>query len=607
MRHAASLRDRALLTRWIRQARIHFVDNLQWLDEALWALIQLDELQAAQQLIVEAARRHPDPTSVELVRMRFLRTIGKIEEAVHLGKIIMKGEGSRRADVCKEFGHAWFAGRYFDEASVCYKAALARSPKDADAQRMFVETLLSLKNYEDAAALAADWLQSRPRDVQLLSALNQAASAIADWECAEHAQAMLQECDASAHELPWTHIAWNQDRQSQLRCATKASARFSTNPSVWNRPIATEGTLKVAYLSGDFRDHPVGHLTSSLFKHHDASKFEIFAYVHGEKDGSYYETSIHTSMKDVIRIEDMTDAEIVADMRRRGIDILVDCMGHTTGGRPGVGARRAAPIQVNWLGYAGTMGATWIDAIIADRTVIPREHEDAYSEWVVPMAYSYLPFDNEAPRASSVTSRSDWGLKPTDFVYASFNTIAKWDSKTFASWCNILRQVPDSVMWVPDQSEFVKARLLKVANAHGISPSRFVWAPRTEGKAEHLERLRHADVVLDTPKYNGHCSTVDALSAGVPVVATLGETFATRVAASALSAAGMDELCAPDPMTYQALAITLGVDPCFYKTIRTELEGLRSLAPLFDTEHYCRQLEYAFARIIHRHNAGFGG
>ena len=179
-------------------------------------------------------------------------------------------------------------------------------------------------------------------------------------------------------------------------------------------------------------------------------------------------------------------------------------------------------------------------------------------------------------------------------------------SKTFGAWCNILRQVPDSVLWLPEKSAQVKARILKFAAEQGVGPERFVWAERTEDKAEHLERLRHADIVLDTPKYNGHCSTVDALSVGVPVVATLGETFATRVAGSALIAAGMDELCAPDMTTYQALAITLGVDPGFYRTIRTELEGLRQLAPLFDTEHYCRNLEYAFARAIQRHNAGFG-
>ena len=606
MKHAAVLRDRSLLTRWIRQARAHFVDNLQWLDQALWCLIQLDEYQAAEQLIVEAARRHPDPTSVELIRMRYYRTIGRIDDAVHLGKLLMQQDGMRRADVCLEFGHAWFAGRYFEEASVCYKAALAREPKNVDAQRLFVRTLLATKQFEDAAALAADWIQSRPRDVELLSYLNEAASAIADWESAEHAQAMLKECEAELVEQPWTHLGWNQDRKSQHRCAANASSRFSVDAGTWSRPIKTTGKIKVAYMSGDFRDHPVGQLTASLFGHHDTSKFEIYAYVHGEKDGSYYETSIHQAMNDVIRMEDMTDAEVVADMRKRGIDILVDCMGHTTGSRPGIGARRAAPIQVNWLGYAGTMGAPWMDVIVADRVIIPREHEEDYSEWVIPLPHCYLPFDDKAPVAETKTKREDWGLKPSDVVYASFNTLAKWDSSTFATWCNILRQVPDAVLWLPEKSEQIKRRILKAAAEHGVGEDRFVWASRTEGRAEHLERLRHADIVLDTPKYNGHCSTVDALSVGVPVVATLGETFATRVAGSALIAAGMDELCAPDMTTYQALAITLGVDPGFYRTIRKELEGLRNLAPLFDTEHYCRQLEYAFARAIQRHNAGFG-
>ena len=545
MKHAASMRDRALLTRWIRHARAHFVDNLQWLDQALWALIQLDEHQAAEQLIVEAARRHPDPTSVELLRMRYYRTIGRIDDAVHLGKLLMQQDGMRRPDVCMEFGHSWYAGRYFKEASVCYKAALARAPKDVDAQRMFVKTLLSLKQYEDAAALAADWIQARPRDVELLSFLNEAASAIADWESAEHAQAMLKECEAELVEQPWTHLAWSHDRAAQLRCATRASARFGVDGGSWNRPVDTTSKLKIAYMSGDFRDHPVGQLTASLFEHHDTTKFEIYAYVHGAKDGSYYETKIHASMKEVIRIENLTDADVVADMRRRGIDVLVDCIGHTTGGRPGIGARRAAPVQVNWLGYAGTMGAPWMDAIIADRVVIPREHENDYSEWVIPLPHCYLPFDNQAPKAEKETSRADWGLGPTDIVYASFNTLSKWDPKTFGAWCNILRQVPDSVLWLPEKSAQVKARILKFAAEQGVGPERFVWAERTEDKAEHLERLRHADIVLDTPKYNGHCSTVDALSVGVPVVATLGETFATRVAGSALIAAGMDELCAP--------------------------------------------------------------
>jgi predicted O-linked N-acetylglucosamine transferase (SPINDLY family) len=301
-----------------------------------------------------------------------------------------------------------------------------------------------------------------------------------------------------------------------------------------------------------------------------------------------------------MEVQEQSVAEVAELLRRMEVDIAVDLMGFTGECRPGILAFRPAPVQVNYLGFPGTMGADYIDAIIADRTVIPEESVGDYSEAVVYLPDTYLPNDATRRIAERTPTRSEAGLPEKGFVFCSFNNSYKFTPELFDIWMRLLSRVEGSVLWLPEVNAAAVRNLRREAASRGIDENRLVFAPFLASAEDHLARLRLADLFLDTLPYNAHTTAADALWAGLPVLTTPGSTFAGRVAASLIKAIGLPEMIAPSPEAYEAMALQLARDRNALAEIKAKLQRNRGMHALFDTARFTRNLEAAYAKLYER-------
>jgi len=364
--------------------------------------------------------------------------------------------------------------------------------------------------------------------------------------------------------------------------------------------------LKIGYLSGDFRNHPVAHLMSGLFKLHNRQEFEIICYSYGRDDDSEYRKQIESGCDQFVDIREMSYEAAAERIYQDKIDILVEMMGFTgTDNRLEICALRPAPIQVSYLGFPGTSGADFFDYIITDRIVSPPEHSQYYSEKPAYLPHCYQVNNNEQKISDTPYQRRDFGLPdPTPypsqegnaFVFSSFNQPYKIEPVMFDVWMRILKQIPDSVLWLLWRSPAAENNLKREAEIRGVSADRLIFTRRIV-KAEHLARQRLADLVLDTRIYNGHTTTSDALWAGVPVVALEGSHFASRVSSSILRAIGLPELITRNLEEYERLAVRLASQPEELKLLRQKLAKNRLTQPLFDTPLFARNLEKLYKEL----------
>lgn len=362
--------------------------------------------------------------------------------------------------------------------------------------------------------------------------------------------------------------------------------------------------IRIGYYSADFKEHPVAYLTADLFETHDRNKFEVIAFSLASTPISDIKTRLIKSFDQFIEVSDKTDKEIAELSRSLGIDIAVDLGGHTANSRLSIFSYRAAPVQINFLGYPGTLGVDYIDYMIADETVIPRAHMSDYGEKICYLPNSYLPFDPKRARSKQVFTRSGSGLPEDAFVFAAFNAAYKINPDIFASWMHILANVRGSVLWLADLNEWARENLLKEAAKLLIQPSRLIFATRTDRIEDHLERQKLADLALDTHPYNGHTTTIDSLWSGVPVLTLKGRSFASSVAASLLTTIGLPELITASRTEYEAKAIQLASHPAVLDTVRQRLAEKVPGSALFDSKRFARNIESAYTRMHERYQNG---
>jgi predicted O-linked N-acetylglucosamine transferase (SPINDLY family) len=308
------------------------------------------------------------------------------------------------------------------------------------------------------------------------------------------------------------------------------------------------------------------------------------------------------SFDQFIDVKDRSDADVAELLHTLEIDIAVDLMGYTENSRTAILAHRPSPIQVNYLGYPGTMGADYIDYLISDRTLIPALYQKNYAEKIVYLPDSYMPSDNSKRLISNrVFDRAEFGLPQTGFVFCCFNNTYKLNPLIFDSWMRILKRVNGSVLWLSGTNLTAAANLRKEASARGVNLNRLVFAKRLPSSAEHLARHRLADLFLDTLPYNAHSTASDALWMGLPVLTQIGETFAGRVAASLLTAIRLPELITSTPQAYENLAIELATNPEKLASIKRKLANNRLTTPLFDTQTFTRHIEAAYTAMYERY------
>jgi protein O-GlcNAc transferase len=362
------------------------------------------------------------------------------------------------------------------------------------------------------------------------------------------------------------------------------------------------GKIRIGYFSSDLREHPVAYLAAGLFEHHDRAQFEITAFAFGPGKHDAMTERLGKAFDRFIDIRQKSDREVAALARELEIDIAIDLNGLTDHCRSKIFALRAAPIQINFLGYPATMGSGFMDYLIADGTVVPRGHQDRYSEKILYLPGSFMPFDSLYGIADKTFAREELGLPRQGSVFCSFNNSHKIMPEVFEHWMRILGRTPGSVLWLREQNSSMSANLRREAARLGVDPARLIFAGRTPSLPEHLARLRNADLFLDTFPYNAHATALDALWAGVPLLTRLGESFASRVAASLLRSVGQPELITSSPAEYEELAVALAADPARLGELRRVLAGRGS--PLFDTARYTKDLEDGYRAVFERHRAG---
>jgi predicted O-linked N-acetylglucosamine transferase (SPINDLY family) len=355
--------------------------------------------------------------------------------------------------------------------------------------------------------------------------------------------------------------------------------------------------IRIGYFSADFHEHATMYLMAQLFEMHDKSKFELIAFSFGpDRQDSMRERAV-AAFNQFYDVRDKTDQEIAQFSRDLGVDIAVDLKGFTLDSRTGIFSYRAAPIQISYLGYPGTMGAEFIDYIIADHIIIPQHLQDKYSEKVLYLPDCYQVNDQTREIADTKYSRESLGLPSTSFIYCSFNANYKITPTVFDAWMRILKSVDESILWLFEDNAKSALNLKNEAEKRGVNPDRIYFAKRVP-LSEHLARQKVADLFLDTWPCNAHTTTSDALWAGLPVLTFPGESFASRVAASLVNAVGLTELIAGSEKQYEELAIELAKDSeklnHYKKTLLLNLDS----SPLFDTNKFTINLENLYIQLI---------
>ena len=544
------------------------------------------------------------------------------QASTHYNRGIAHLSLNRLAEALEDFDHAirlhpayWEAhynrgvvlkqmGR-FRESQASHEQAIALNPRHAPAHLNLGNALLESKQWGLALASYNQALSLNPNEPFLLGQKLHTQMMLCDWTGLDRYLHSLKDALQAGQKvcLPFPLLALIDDPALQSKSArTLCEYRYPDHASA-PAPRTPDGRIRVGYFSADFHHHATAYLMAELFEAHDKKRFEFVGFSYGPDLQDSMRARIEQGLGHVIDIRHHSDSEVAALSRQMGIDIAVDLKGYTQQGRPGIMAARCAPIQVSYLGYPGTLGAHYIDYLMADRMLVPVEHLAHYIEHIVTLPHSYQVNDSKRRISERVFTRQEVGLPPSGFVFCCFNNVYKILPDTFFTWMRILRAVPDSVLWLLDDNPDAVHHLRSHAQAQGIALERLVFAPRMP-LDEHLARHRLADLFLDTLPYNAHTTASDALWAGLPLLTQMGQSFAARVAASLLQTLGLPELITHSSAEYEARAIALAQTPQALQALRERLMQARHCSPLFDGRRFARHLEAAYSVMHQRLLAG---
>jgi predicted O-linked N-acetylglucosamine transferase (SPINDLY family) len=503
-------------------------------------------------------------------------------------------------------GAALVALQRFDEALEAYDAALKHQPSHSKARFNRGVALGHMQRFAEALAEFEAVLIDDPRHPHALSAAAGCALNLCDWPRVRQFSEKITRAvlDGTAIIAPFTMLGYSDDASLHLKCARAwLGARNFQGRGAWREPLARgRDRLRIAYVSSDFGAHPVGWQIAALLERHDRSGFEIHGVSLGPDDGSEIRSRLVGACDQFHGVHLMSDRDAASFLRQLEIDIAVDLNGHTQNARPSLFAARPAPVQVNWLGYPSTTGSAQMDYILADAATLPFADQPNFSEMIVHLPDCYFA-PGDAPPAAMLPTREDEGLPRDGIVFSCFNQSWKIGEALFDIWMRLLRDVPQSVLWLKEHPAEVRARLEREAQSRGIAAGRLIWAKPAD-RQRHLARLGLADMMLDTLPYNAHATASDALWACVPVVTCAGGAFAGRVASSLLNAAGLPELAVPTLADYESLALKLACDPAALRDIRERLSHNRAAMPFFDSARHARMLESAYRHMWRNAQAG---
>jgi protein O-GlcNAc transferase len=607
-------------------------DDPKLLDQRGSVLALLGRFDEALASYVKALLAQPDYAPAHYNRGNVLARLKRYGDAVRsYDKAIALAPGE--AEAHENRGNALVALKRHEEALASYDRALALAPQSVSARMNRGNAFKALRRYQEALAdydaalaLAPDAVETHYNRANLLKETKHYQEALACYDRARSLQpdhpdafgwidAALHTCDwrrtegvteAVAAELargrscvtPFTLLGLSDDPALQLQCARNyiAASLIAAPEPLWTGERYHHEKLGLAYLSADFQAHATAFLIAELIERHDRSGFEVHAISFGRDDGSAMRARLRGAFDRFHDVRDRGDEAIARLIRELEIDIVVDLKGYTQDARPDILRYRAAPLQVSYLGFPGTLGGDFIDYVIADPIVLPFSEQPFYSEQIVHLPDCYQPNDTRRAIAETTPTRAEAGLPEKGFVFCSFNNNYKINQPVFDIWMRLLAQVPDSVLWLLRDNEAAETNLRAHAQARGIAPTRLVFAGRVPLE-QHLARHRLADLFLDTLPYNAHTTASDALWGGLPVLTCRGRSFPGRVAASLLQSAGLPDLVCTNLADYEALALKLATDPPMLRQLRQRLAQNRERAPLFDTDRTRAQIEAAYRRM----------
>ncbi len=570
-------------------------------------LLLLERGDAARALAAFDDAVAADPTlgSAHQGRASALESLGRVAEAL---RALDTGHrlDPNNPQVLVRAGHLMIRMNWFDLGLAAFTAAVEQQPAHADALQGQAQCLAALGRAPEAveaytrllaAAPDADYMHGERMHVQM--------------QCCDWREFEANRADIAARvrrgervDNPGSFMTHSDSPADQLLCARTFAADFCAIAEPPYASYLARGgeRLRVAYVSADFSEHATAYLTAGLFEAHDRAKFEIYAVSFGPDDGSAMRRRLVRAFDHFEDVRHLSDQRIAALLHEQQIDIAVDLKGHTLGARPRIFAHRPAPLQVSFLAYPGTMGADYMDYVIADRVVIPDSERIHYAEQVIYMPGSYQVNDS-ARTANPAPSRGEAGLPESGFVFCCFNSSYKIAPPVFDDWMEILKSVPGSVLWLLQGTPAAVQNLRAEAMRRGVDADRLIFAP-WKPPVDHLARCGLADLFLDTLPYNAHTTASDALWSGVPVVTRAGATFASRVATSLVQVAGLGRLSVSSREEYRSLAIRIAGSPGELRSLKESLARARDRSRLFDSRWYCRQLEAAFEEIVARRRRG---
>jgi len=534
-----------------------------------------------------------------------LKALRLVPEAIDLYRRAIE-VAPRNPNAHLNLGNALALLNRHEEALVCYERVLALDPNSAEALNYEGNSLNALNRQSEAVARFEKAVALDPSETEALSSLVYTEQCRWNWVALpEQRQLLLDRLRARQYVAnPFALLGICDD--PELHQIAARAYRRETLPSVPAEqppPATPREQLRIGYFSADFHNHATMHLLAGVLECHDRDAFEIHAFSYGPEIEDAMRARVRATVDHFHECARLSDGAIIATARQAGIDIAIDLKGYTQDARLAPFAQRLAPVQVSYLGYPGTVGAAFLDYIVADATVLPMDQQRFYDEKIVHVPDSYQANDDRRVIAPETPSRAEAGLPADGFVYCCFNNAYKITPEVFTSWMRILNAVPGSVLWLLVNEAEAMDRLRAVAAGQGVDPARLVFAPHL-ASARHLARHRLADLFLDTLPYNARTTASDALWAGLPVLTQMGHAFAGRVAASLLHAVGLPELITRGAAAYEALAIALGRDPARAGALKAKLAAAIPTAPLFNTPRFTRHLEGAYRMMWQRHAAG---
>jgi predicted O-linked N-acetylglucosamine transferase (SPINDLY family) len=545
-----------------------------------------------------------DPRHVDALNNRgvTLADLGRFEDAIGSYDQVLELADNHIGAHCNG-AKALHALNRFHAALTSAERALAIEPGSAEALVARGDALVRLERTPEAIACFEQVLALAPEHPLAAASLAFSCLSICEWDKLAHAERELMNAVTrdSAIVSPHVLLALSVNAADALRCTRRfvehaVPMGSKLPPLTAAKAPAPREKIRLAYLSGDFRRHPVGYLVPELIERHDRSRFEVIGVSYGPDDGSELRARIARAFDQFHDVRARSDRDVAVLVRELGVDIAIDLSGHTDNARTGILAVRPAPVQVSYLGLLGTMGADFIDYVLADKLVLPFDQQPFYPEKIVHLPDCFMVADSRTAMSPRRPTRSEVGLPAHGFVFASFNSTYKLRREVFAVWMRLLRAIDGSVLWLLAGNESTAANLTLEARRHDVDPTRLVFA-RPIAHSEHLARQGLADLFLDTSPYNAGATAMAALWSGLPVLTIEGEGFVGRMAASILHSAGLPELVTHGLADYEALAQKLARDPALLGAIRTKLEHNRATHPLFDVERFRRHIEAAYTTM----------